>query len=157
MTFIHDRLFIGTADDCRAGSEDLAVVHACKSPCHQRAVGYRRSLAPSHPCYLFLELEHDLYLNLVDPPLPLFKVTSFTRFLAFARPKHDAGAALLMHCNRGESRSPSLALLFLAKHLRALPNSSYAEARRAFERIFPAYRPGQGIERFLVDHWSAIE
>jgi protein-tyrosine phosphatase len=156
MVRIHNRLFIGAEDDCQTGTTQLAVVHACKSPCHQQAVGYRGSLPVSHPNYLVLQREHDLYLNIIDPPVPLFKAETFERFLAFARTKYDSGASVLIHCNQGESRAPSLALLFLAKHIGALPDSSYEDARQAFECLCPTYQPGIGIQRFLSDHWIAI-
>jgi predicted protein tyrosine phosphatase len=135
----------------------LPVVHACKSPCHQQAVGYRGSLPNSHPNYLVLQRDDDLYLNIIDPPVPLFKAETFERFLAFARTKYNSGASLLIHCNQGESRAPSLALLFLAKHIGALPDSSYEDAKQVFERLFPAYQPGIGIQRFLADNWVAIQ
>ena len=157
MVKIDNRLFIGAVDDCRAGTEQLAVVHACKSPCHQQAVGYRGSLPASHPNYLALQREYDLYLNIIDPHVPLFKVETFEHFLAFARTKYNSGASLLIHCNQGESRAPSLALLFLAKHIGALPDSSYEDAKQVFERLFPAYQPGIGIQRFLADNWVAIQ
>jgi hypothetical protein len=157
MVSIYNRLFIGAVDECQTGTEHLAVVHACKSPCHQRAVGYRGSLPASHPNYLFLQREHDLYLNIIDPPVPLFKAETFEQFLVFARLKYDSGFSLLIHCNQGESRAPSLALLFMAKHIGALPNSSYGDARLAFGHLFPAYQPGIGIQRFLTDNWGAIQ
>ena len=157
MVEVFDRLLVGAVDDCRIGVEKLAVVHACKSPCHQQAVGYRGSLPASHPNYLVLQQEHDLYLNIIDPPVPLFKVEIFERFLAFARTKYDSGASVLIHCNQGESRAPSLALLFLAKHIGALPDPSFEDAKHAFVRFFPAYQPGIGIQRFLADNWAAIQ
>jgi protein-tyrosine phosphatase len=157
MVEVYDRLFVGAVDDCLRGVEKLAVVHACKSPCHQQAVGYRGSLPDSHPNYLVLQRDDDLYLNIIDPPVPLFKAETFERFLAFARTKYNSGASLLIHCNQGESRAPSLALLFLAKHIGALPDSSYEDAKQVFERLFPAYQPGIGIQRFLADNWVAIQ
>jgi hypothetical protein len=83
MVEVYDRLFVGATDDCRIGVEKLAVVHACKSPCHQQAVGYRGSLPANHLNYLVLQRDHDLYLNIIDPPVPLFKAETFERFLAF--------------------------------------------------------------------------
>lgn len=157
MISIENRLSIGAEKDCRSGTERLSVIHACKSPCHQRAVGYQGSLPTSHPNYLVLQRDHDLYLNIIDPPEPLYKAETFERFLAFARTKYDSGASVLIHCNQGESRAPSLALLFLAKHIGALPDSSYEDAKRAFERLFPTYQPGKGIQRFLAENWSVIQ
>jgi len=57
---------------------------------------------------------------MIDPPEPLFMMPIFTEFLKFAKDKWDSGKKLLIHCNRGESRAPSLALLFLAKCLKKL-------------------------------------
>ena len=113
MVTVHDRLYIGDEGTCRPGSTLLAVVHACKSPCHQRSVGYTGSLSPMHPNYLVLRNPYDLYLNIIDPPVPLFKIETFVQFLLFAGEHHDRGASVLIHCNQGESRAPTLALLFL--------------------------------------------
>lgn len=156
MVEVYDRLFTGTVEDCRIGVEKLAVVHACKSPCHQQAVGYRGNLAVSHPNYLVLHRNNDLFLNIIDPPVPLFKAATFEHFLGFARSKYGSGASVPIHCNQGESRAPSLAVLFLAKHIGALPGSSYLDAKQAFEHFFLTYHPGVGIQRFLADNWDAL-
>lgn len=149
-------LFIGDASACRPGSPDLAVVHACKFPCHQRAVGYTGSLTHDHPHYLALHQPHDLYLNLIDPPVPLFQLESFRHFLAFAANQTSAARPLLIHCNKGESRSPTLALLHLALQRKTLPGTSFAEAGSAFRALYPAYRPGAGIEQFVSSHWNQL-
>lgn len=156
MIPVYARIKIGTGESCCPGSPRLAAVHACKSPCHQRAVGYRGNLPSTHPNYLALELAHDLYLNIIDPPLPLFKLETFTCFLEFATAQYGSGAELLIHCNQGESRAPSLALLFLAKRLNAIPNGSFSNAKSAFSVLYPNFRPGLGIERFLSEQWDAI-
>jgi hypothetical protein len=128
MVKVHDRLYIGDEATCQLGSAKLAVVHACKSPCHQRAVGYRGSLSPQHPHYLVLRHPYDLYLNIIDPPVPLFKIETFAQFLLFASEHYDGGGSLLIHCNQGESRAPTLALMFLAKHRRVIPSDSFLAA-----------------------------
>lgn len=156
MHRIDDQLLIGNLSDCRTGSPQLAVVHACKSPCHQRAVGYTGKLPNHHPHYLALQQPCDLYLNLIDPPIPLFQLESFRRFLAFASEQASAARPLLIHCNQGESRAPSLALLLLALHRKSIPCATYAEARVAFECLYPVYKPGTGIQQFLAAHWSEL-
>lgn len=142
MQEVYTHLWIAGDQECRSGDGEWAIVHACKSPCHQQAVGYQGSLPPSHENYLALIRGQDLFLNLIDPPRPLFKLKSFTTFLDFAEAQWEAGRRLLIHCNQGESRAPSLALLFLAKSRSALDNSSYLAARSQFERLCPNYRPG---------------
>lgn len=156
MIRIYERINIGTEESCCSGSPRLAVVHACKSPCHQRAVGYRGNLPPTHPNYLVLRHAYDLYLNIIDPPVPLFRLETFAYFLEFAAAHYNSGAELLIHCNQGESRAPSLALLFLAKRLNAIPGGSFSDAKRAFSALYSNFRPGLGIERFLSEQWGAI-
>ena len=156
MIELQSNLFVGNESDCRRGGEGWAVVHACKHPCHVRAVGYSGSLPSSHPHYLVFEDDDDLILNMIDPPVPLFKAELFEAFLAFARRKTLEGKKLLVHCNQGESRAPSLALVFLAKIAGVLPNDSYATASSAFREIFSGYRPGRGIQAYLSANWNTL-
>ena len=156
MFQVHDRVFVGNDSHCLPGTELLAVVHACKSPCHQRAVGYSGSIPNNHPYYLGTRRPFDLYLNMIDPPVPLFKVGLFTMFLSFFRDQQRTRTPVLVHCNRGESRAPSLALVLLSKHLGVIPASSFAAAHASFSRIYPAYAPGAGISQFLEENWDQI-
>lgn len=157
MQEIHERVVVSSEVSCRSGSDSLAVVHACKHPCHQRGVGYSGNLQKTHTNYLVLVRGNDLFLNIIDPQVPLFPDALFAAFLSFAREKWDAGLQLLIHCNRGNSRAPSLGLVFLAKHVGAVPNGSFAEARREFVKRFPNYAPGKGIETYLATKWQALD
>ncbi|MCI0377723.1 MAG: hypothetical protein L0215_08965 [Gemmataceae bacterium] len=144
--------FICSLDD----SGRIAVVHACKDPCHRSAVGYsERSLPSSHPHYLVFERGFHLFLNLIDPPAPLFKMASFEAFLRFVD-KHIHDREVLVHCNLGQSRAPSLALLYMAKRARDLPAETYESAAKEFQERF-SYSPGQGIESWLSQNWHAIQ
>jgi hypothetical protein len=157
MIAVHERLFVGDESACRQGTANQAVVHACKSPCHQRSVGYTKSLPPTHPHYLALRKPYDLYLNIIDPPVPLFQAETFRQFFQFSAEHYDSGASLLIHCNRGESRSPTLALLFLAKHLKTIPNNSFRGAMDAFISLYENYRPGLGIQTYMTSTWSMLD
>lgn len=154
MTEIHPNLYIGSEPDCRNGNDEMAVVHACKSPCHQRVVGYRGSLPNTHPNYLVKEDEFNLYLNIIDPPVPLFMPETFTAFLKFARNHFEEDRSILIHCNQGESRAPSLALMFLAKHVKSISDESYEAAKNEFVSVFPGYQPGRGIQTYLKNEWE---
>lgn len=154
MIEVSERLFIGSEADCRGGDDKWAIVHACKIPCHQRAVGYKGSLPSSHQNYLVLEKANDLYLNIIDPSAPLFMPPLFTSFLKFATSHWEKGKRILIHCNQGESRAPSLALLFLAKHRKEIADTSFDEAKLDFQTIYSYYQPGQGILIYLRKHWS---
>lgn len=152
-----DLLYFGDLTACNAANhQKFAMVHACKDPCHRHAVGYsEKSLPKTHPAYLSHETDNQLFLNLIDPPIPLFQIESFKIFLKFSGHATKQGRPILVHCNQGQSRAPSLALLYMAKGLRLLPNENYAAARTAFEENFP-YTPGKGIEKFLADNWDGL-
>ncbi len=156
ITWIKDDVLgFGDIDTCAlAGNEDRAVVHACKFPCHRSVVGYQNQICKDHPCYLAVEKDGDLYLNIIDPPLPLFQPKSFEIFFDFVD-RHLHKKPLVIHCNKGESRAPSLALLVMAKRMFNLPCNSYADARAEFEKRYN-YNPGKGISRFLEENWEVL-
>lgn len=156
MQEIYDRVFVTDATSCLAGSDDVVVVHACKSPCHQEAVGYRGNLSDSHPNYLVLERASDLYLNIIDPPVPLFKPALFSHFMNFAKKHWDDGKELVIHCNKGESRAPSLGLLFLARGIAVIDDSSYSSARGEFQKLYSRYQPGKGIQTYFTQNWAKL-
>ena len=156
-----EELAIGDLDACPMATTSgrwRAVVHGCKDPCHRAFVQYRGHLAPSHPEYLWALRGRELALNLIDPPVPLFRVESFVRALDFMDAFRDGPDPLLIHCNNGLSRAPSLALLYMAKRSKTIPDDSFAVARAVFETLVPpgTYQPGQGIETFLAEHWGVL-
>jgi hypothetical protein len=156
MQEVYERVFVANDQSCRRGDDEWAVVHACKIPCHQRAVGYQGSLHKTHSNYLALIEGSNLFMNIIDPPVPLFMPASFTCFLGFSDKHWLAGKKLLIHCNKGESRAPSLALLFLAKCRSALNKDSYQSARLQFEARFPNYNPGKGIQTYFAQKWNEM-
>ena len=62
----------------------------------------------------------------------------------------------MVHCNQRKSRAPSVALLFLAKCRAALSNDSYLTARSEFEKLYPGYKPGPGIQAYLRRKWHKL-
>lgn len=156
MKQVHERVFVGSDADCRVAQRaEISIVHGCKT-CHQAELKYTGALPVAHPKYLSVERDNNLFLNIVDPPIPLFRMESFEHFLKFASERYAGGESLLVHCNQGRSRAPSLALLFLAKKLGVIGNGSFNVARSDFQHLYPSYAPGQGIERFLKEHWKEL-
>ncbi len=153
---VYNRVYVANESSCTTGNREVAVVHACKSPCHQRAVGYTKSLPKNHPNYLVLEKDENLFLNIIDPPVPLFMPELFVSFLDFSKRHWEGGKKLLIHCNQGESRAPSLAMLFLAKGIGVISDRSYESARAEFEKMYPRYNPGQGIQAYFSKNWSRL-
>ena len=157
MIEVYPNLYVGTESDCFFDNrDDWAVVHACKFPCHQKAVGYSGNLSRKHPNYLVLERGTHLFLNMIDPDTPLFKPPLFDSALSFMDryfPTHK----VLIHCNKGNSRAPSLALLYLSKCIQVINSESYATAAKDFRTKFPGYQPGRGIQTYLTKHWTEIK
>ncbi len=160
MIKIHDNLFVGNESDCfYDGREDWVVIHACKSPCHQRAVGYRGNLNKNHPNYLILERENHLFLNMVDMNMMLsheYTKPIVETTLDFIE-RNINSKNILIHCNLGRSRSPALVMLFLTKRKDVLPNTSYEKAKKEFMKLFTNYIPGTGIERYLENYWDQLK
>jgi len=158
MHKIANNLFVGSGNDCfYQDKPNWAVVHACKDPCHKIGVGYSGSLKPTHPNYLILSKENHLFLNLVDMDVLAHKYTEpiVQAALNFIETKSKAGNVLI-HCNQGQSRSPALALLFLAKRAKSIPYNDYLSAKTEFAKLFPNYAPGLGVDSYLRDYWDAL-
>ncbi len=157
MIEVYPNLYVGTDSDCFFDSrDDWVVVHACKYPCHQKAVGYHGNFSPTHPNYLVLERGSHLFLNMIDPNTPLFKPALFDSALSFID-RYLPTRKVLIHYNKGNSRAPSLALLYLAKHARVINSENYATATKDFRTKFPGYQPGRGIQIYLTEHWTQIK
>ena len=162
-----EELAIGDLDACPMATTSgrwRAVVHGCKDPCHRAFVQYRGHLAPSHPEYLWALRGRELALNLIDPPVPLFRAESFIRAMdfmdtfRFVDTFYEGQHPVLIHCNNGLSRAPSLALVYMARRLKTIPDDSFAVARAVFETMVPpgTYQPGKGIETFLAGNWAEL-
>ena len=154
---INNRIFIGDNFSCfYDDKEGWVVIHACKSPCHQRAVGYRGNLPSTHSDYLIKEDEKHLYLNMVDNDIwiPKFIEPMIKKFIEFM--KKNINNNILIHCNVGLSRSPALALIFLAKVSKEIKNDSYDDAKKEFIQLYPAYQPGRGVDDYLRKYWNEL-
>ena len=153
-------LYVGKVEDLEGlDRTEWAVVHANKNPGHANALGYTGSLSQDHPHYLYYEKEKDLYLNLVDMKMPflprftdpIFK-TSF-RFIFDQRKENK----VLICCNKGESRSPSIGLAYMAAAGELSNYKTYEGAVEEFkEKHYPDYNPGNGISSYLRDNWQNI-
>jgi len=66
------------------------------------------------------------------------------------------GRKILIHCNRGESRAPSLAILYLAKRVHQIPNESFDAAKQSFKQVYPLYKPGRVFNNYLQQYWDSL-
>src|ERR1700690_2743837 len=159
MIEIYPNLFIGKADDYEIqvkGQSDWLVVRACKEPYHRQELGYTSRGAPkNHPEYLIARRENRLILNLIDANDPNYIPKEIIdAALEFIQKGLAESHKVLVHCNLGESRSPSIGLLYLAIYTDKLPRE-FASAELSFRLIYPPYNPSAGMRGFLVKNWDS--
>ena len=159
MIEIYSGLFIGNESDCVTllrSQGDWRYVHACKEPYHRQLLGYRGRGAPkNHPEYFFAKRDKRLYLNLVDAPNPDYIPKQIVdAALEFIRETLLKEERVLVHCNQGESRSPTIGLLYLASCTDVLPKTSLEDAEVSFRKLYPSYNPGRGMRGFTARYWN---
>jgi hypothetical protein len=156
MTEIYKNLYVGNLVDFEDNqfNDNFYFVQACKEPCHRKAVGYKgRTPEITHPEYLIAYRDRKIILNMIDPPTAkYFENILFEKALIFINENLQNDKKVLIHCNQGISRSPSIGLLFLATHGK-IRNESYDVAKEDFQKLYPDYMPS-GIRDFLTINWS---
>ena len=119
MKEVYPNLYVGNQadyDNNKQSFEEWKVVHACKEPYHRRALGYMGRGAPKDsPYYYYLyDRMGNLILNIVDTDSPdYFNDEMIDEAIKYCLEGINNGKKVLIHCNQGESRAPSIALLAL--------------------------------------------
>lgn len=159
MMEVYPGLFIGNKGDCSLQSlkpsGNWAIVHVYP-PCHQHALGHRMPDTPEGLEYYLARRGQHLFVNLRDAEHAAYvhKEAQIDPVLSFMDEMRAQDTSLLVHCEQGWSRSPSLALLYLATRLEALPTESLGAAEAQFKARYPGYAPSYGIWAHLQQHWQ---
>jgi hypothetical protein len=156
MIEVSKGVFVGNQQDAEYGwrkNDDWAFVHCAKMPWHKQFVGYIGNGCPKDsPEYLYAVRENAIALNQIDVDNPDFFSTEMIQAaIGFACTWSHRN--LLFSCNQGESRSPSMAMLYLAIS-ELIPNSTFKEAETAFKKLYPPYNPKDGIRIHLQQNWG---
>ena len=152
-------VWVGNRDACAEAlrDPDWAVINTSKHM-HANIVGVPANQLRNHPDYLRLERDGLLSFNWVDGEAKLYdwhKPEAFIRALDFIDTWLPS-RKVLISCDRGGSRSPTLGLLYLAKRKHLITDVSFVEARREFVAIYPRYAPA-GIASYVTRHWNEIQ
>lgn len=162
-------LWVGNIQDYDAVVQpegaDWATVHACKEPYHRAEMtklGFPKPAAPKdHPEYLIMyrgENNSHLILNMIDPPkaeyIPKQLVDTAIEFIGGWLAK---GRKVFVHCNQGNSRAPSIVLLYMARW--GMVNFLNPEAAIDWfkKTHYPDYDPGKGMADFVVANLTSYQ
>ena len=150
-------LFVGSEADEVAIRHQAGwfVVHACKEPYHRQALGYKGRGAPKeHPEYLIAARPGRLILNLVDANDVAYIPPEIIDAALEVIHANISTSKVLVHCNHGFSRSPSIALLYMARHTDRFRAMDAAAAVVEFRRIYPDYAPALGMADYVRLNWQ---
>lgn len=138
--------------------EGWATLHCCKNPFHCAFVGYRGNLPSSHPNYALMRKENEMALNLVDmdrfsPNYLDFNREMFATAFSFLDEYREQGYKLLIHCNQGESRGPTLGMLYAAR-LGAFDYADFDVTVSGFKKLYSLYNPKANIYLTTKSLWN---
>lgn len=160
VKLLDTNLYVGSILDSEYFyDENWAIVHATQTV-HYKLCGWNGTTTKpnkKHKNYIYYEDKNRLSLNWVEGKPQLYKLSGteiFNRVLDFIDKWIDA-KKVLVHCDQGFSRSPSLCLLYLSKRANVISKASFEEARRDFVKIYPEYNP-RGLANFIKNNWNDL-
>lgn len=152
-------LYVGTKEEYKeAVSKDMAILCALNRAdgyvTHQSEVGWTgRGCPKDHPDYLYKHTGDALYLNMIDADEgKYFDPLMINTALDFIWWHLDQGNKVFVYCSMGESRAPSLALMYLLQA--GLIEESSRTIAIFRERYYPKYKPRKGILEFMKRNWK---
>ncbi len=160
MIEVYPNLFVGAQSDEELvrSSPEWFIIHACKEPYHRDALGYMgRAASKDNPEYLIAKRPGRLVLNLVDAPDVAYIPDEIIDRALETILGEIGTTKILVHCNQGMSRSPTIALLYLAKFTTRFSGLKFSDAIAAFKEIYSPYNPGQGMADYARINWSRYQ
>lgn len=169
MTKIVDHIFIGVVDEVRLAQQSgFSILGACKNPLHRQHAklsgaseeGYvGKAMPKDEPEYLFAERDHALYLNLIDArDVNYIPDEVINKALEFIDKEIADGRDVLIACNKAQSRSPSIALMWMMKSGKydgILQNGIFTEIYFDFSlRVYLDYNPSNGMKEYVRKFWE---
>jgi hypothetical protein len=156
MIEVYKSLFVGGQDHEASvrGKPGWFIIHACKDPYHRDALGYTgRAVSRDHPEYLIARRPGRLILNLVDVADVNYISPEIIDPALDTIHQHIASNKVLVHCNQGMSRSPTIAFLYLLKFTDVLLRQNVESDLQVFQKLYPPYAPAKGMSDYARINW----
>lgn len=155
-------LSVGNADALETVKDNpnWFVISAAKEPWHRQELGYTGRGAPKDdPEYLVAYRPRHMVMNLVDPNdakwIPRELVDAAVDEIGL---RLEDGFEVLVHCNQGESRAPSIALLYLL----SVGRGEFSGCENGDEvmdvftnEFYEDYNPSDGFSQFIRMNWKS--
>jgi hypothetical protein len=157
------KLYYLSADEYERLKEydaDYSALLCAKNPYHKDIVGYLTNCPKDNPEYLvaYRPKEHIMALNMVDAKKPeFFSDEMVFSGLDFIRKELDKCRDVVVVCNQGESRSPTMCLMFLMKNGVYDTSLSHTEVFMEFGEENLEWNPNNGILLYAVEFWNRIK
>lgn len=152
------RIWVGDQDDApKAFDKNFAVCSVVKEgPVgHRSVLKYTTLAAPHDENYYYVIRGKHFAGNLLDLDDPDFTPSEVINpALEFIKKHYDSGDDILIHCERGHSRGPSVCLMFL-KTISEMPYP-FVRAEKIFRTLYPKYDPASGIRSYAREHWKEL-
>ena len=157
MEEIYDKLYVGddAAYDKLKDNKRWSFLRCCKygPGGHQQTLDYHTLAAPDGKNKFWVRRGNLLALNLLDLDDPNFVDPCMIQSgLDFVNEELKKGQKVLISCNQGRSRGPTVGLLWL-RQTGNMPHAFLLSVRIYRELFYPYYEPGQGIEQFARERW----
>ena len=160
MEEVHPRLFVGDDKDYERVKDNSgwSFLRCCKEGPggHRYVLKYHSLGAPKDAHYLWVRKGNLEALNLLDLEDPDFIPKQvIDEGLKFIKERMDAGDKVLVACNAGHSRGPTMALMYL-REIGEYPER-FRTAESKYRAFYPKYDPNSGMRAFARSHWQQLK
>jgi hypothetical protein len=158
MKQISPNVFVGDDADYEKvkDSKDWSFVRCCKfgPGGHKDTLGYETQGAPDGKDKYWVRRGNRLALNLLDLDDPNFiDPEMIQKALDFIR-DHVDHFKVLVACNAGMSRGPTMGLMWL-RTIGRMPYG-FMQSEKHYTNLYRKFDPSPGIEQFARMHWASL-
>lgn len=150
-------LYVGTKEEySSAKAQGMKIVCALNRAngyvTHQSEVGWQgRGCNPNNPHYYFKETDDAIFLNMIDGDNPKYvNDVMINPALNFIKNNLEQGFTVFVYCSLGESRSPSIALMYLLENGLISTENAIEEFR---DNYYSKYAPKYGNLGYIQQRW----
>lgn len=161
MINVYKNIYVGNQEDLYQlySNNEWSFLHCAQQPFHREMVGYTGFLNKNHSNYRSIIKGNRMALNIVD--MNFFNLNGyedhfrkmFTEAIEFLNKETLKGNKILIHCNQGMSRGPSLAMLYIST-LGAFNYKGFEDTEKEFNKLYPNYNPAINIKGTIKYFWN---